>query len=68
MKEVGQILFGDILMGFAIVMLAVLYTTGGTGLLEHPARPKDEKAATIWRTPILEYLSQFPDFEIHRLL
>ena len=59
---------GDILMGFALVMLVVLYTTGGTGLLEHPARPKEEKAASIWRTPILEFLSHFPDFEIHRLL
>jgi len=63
-KELQQILFGDVLLGFTITMLAILFTTGGSGLVEHPARPQDEKAASIWRTPIMEFLLQLPEVQL----
>ena len=63
-KELQQILFGDVLLGFTITMLAALFTTGGSGLAEHPARPQDEKAASIWRTPIMEFLLQLPEVQL----
>lgn len=53
----------DILLGFTIMMLAILYTTGGSGLAEHPARPQDEKAKSIWRTPIMEFLLQLQEVQ-----
>ena len=63
-KELQQILCGDVLLGFTITMLATLFTTGGSGLAEHPARPQDEKAASIWRTPIMEFLLQLPEVQL----
>ena len=63
-RELRQIIFGDILLGFAVVMMAILYVSGGAGLIEHPARPRSEKAASVWRTIVMQFLCSLPGFRI----
>ena len=39
LREIRQVLVGNQLMFFAIMMLTILYDTGGCGAMEHPAKP-----------------------------
>ena len=55
-REMRQILIGNQLLLFSFHMMLLLYVTGGCGALEHPAPPKDEEKASIWRTSIAQFL------------
>ena len=62
LRELAQIKIGNLLMGFQLIAMAALSCTGGVAVLEHPATPPEEEAASIWRTPIMQLLLQLPDF------
>ena len=62
LRELDQILIGNLLMGFQLVAMAALACTGGVAILEHPAEPPEVSAASIWRTPIMQLLLQLPEF------
>lgn len=62
LRELAQIKIGNLLMGFQLIAMAALSCTGGFAVLEPPATPPEEEAASIWRTPIMQLLLQLPDF------
>lgn len=59
-REVRQVLVGNQLLLFSFRMLLMLYIYGGCGALEHPAPPRREDLASIWRTPLALLLSSLP--------
>ena len=64
LREIRQILVGNQLMFFSLIMMTVLYDVGGCGALEHPARPPKSTSASIWNTSILQLLLQLPGFRL----
>eukprot|EP00435_Cladocopium_sp_Y103_P047506 s1525_g14.t1 len=64
LRELRQVSLGNLLMCFILEALVQILCTGGVGLLEHPAAPDDEEAATIWRTPIMRLLLSFPECQL----
>ena len=60
MREVRQVLVGNQLLLFSFRMLLMLYVSGGCGALEHPAPPRKEDLASIWRTPLAILLCSLP--------
>ena len=59
-REIKQVLIGNLLMGFQLVAMAALACTDGTAVLEHPAEPPEEQTASIWRTPLMQLLLALP--------
>eukprot|EP00435_Cladocopium_sp_Y103_P059161 s369_g21.t1 len=64
LRELRQVSIGNLLMCFILEALVQILCTGGVGLLEHPAAPDDEEAATIWRTPIMRLPLSFPECQL----
>ena len=64
LREIRQVLVGNQLMFFSLMMMTVLYDIGGCGALEHPARPSKTTSASIWNTAILQLLLQLPGFRL----
>eukprot|EP00435_Cladocopium_sp_Y103_P050915 s299_g15.t1 len=60
LRELQQVSVGNSLMGFQLEGIAELYCTGGAAILEHPAPPDKESSATIWRTPLMQFLLSLP--------
>ena len=67
LKELEQVIVGNNLLTFTLLMAAVMATTGGLGIVEHPAEPMDEAAAAIWRLPAVLALLSAPGVNRHRL-
>ena len=67
LKELQQVLTGNFLLTFSLLMACAMTRTGGMGVLEHPAEPEDETLAAIWRLPIIHALMQAPGVRRHRL-
>ena len=59
-REVRQVFVGNQLLLFSFRMLLMLYVSGGCGALEHPAPPRKEDLASIWRTPLAILLCSLP--------
>ena len=60
-SELRQILIGNLLLCFSLEAMLLIASTGGVGLLEHPAEPLDlPKAASIWTLPIMLVLNCLP--------
>ena len=64
LREMRQVLIGNQLMWFSIMMMVVLFDTGGCGALEHPAEPPKATSVSIWRTPILQMLLRLDAFRL----
>ena len=62
-KELEQLRAANALLGVAVVLFAACLRIGGFGLLEHPADPSDEEAASIWRLTLMVMLAMHPDVE-----
>ena len=59
LKELKQVLTGNRLLQFALLMMTAQAATGGLGFLEHPAAPPLQKEGlppSIWRLPIIRLL------------
>ena len=67
LKELDDIILGNLLLGFSLLSLLCLWSTNGTGLLEHPAEPEDAEAASIWRLPLMHLLMALKGFQRHRV-
>eukprot|EP00438_Fugacium_kawagutii_P010579 Skav233132 [mRNA] locus=scaffold792:175507:180444:- [translate_table: standard] len=65
-KELLQIIEGNQLMGFSLESMAMLATTAGVGVLEHPALPEDPSDASIWAQPILRCIADLPGMRLIR--
>lgn len=68
LKELSQILIGNDLLLFSILCIYRLALRGGMAVLEHPAEPEQEEAASIWRLQILILLTHFPGIEVLRIM
>eukprot|EP00435_Cladocopium_sp_Y103_P023500 s582_g5.t1 len=64
LREMLQLHDGHVLLGFSLHAMALLSTTGGHGVLEHPGEPQDATAASIWRLPLVQLLLRLPGFEL----
>ena len=64
LREHLQLHDGHVLLGFSILAMAILSTTGGVGILEHPGEPADPEAASIWRLPLIKMLLNMPGFDL----
>ena len=64
LREVKQLDIGNLLLLFSLELLIELALAGGVGGLEHPAPPEDPSLASIWRLPILRFLSFWPEMEV----
>ena len=63
LREFLQLHDGHVLLGFSLLAMLYLHTSGGVGVLEHPAEPGDPSAASIWRLPLLKLLLALCGFE-----
>ena len=60
-RELHQILIGNILLGFAIEAMIEIAAVQAFGILEHPAEPEDlDTAASIWRLALMEVIMLLP--------
>ena len=67
LKEIQQLMTGNFLLTFSLLMACTMVKTGGHGVLEHPAEPDDEDLAAIWRLPAVLALLQAPGVCRHRV-
>ena len=67
LKELFQIAIGNELLTFTLLLACAMIKTGGIGIVEHPAEPNEEKAASIWKLPIIQALLAAPGVERRRL-
>ena len=67
LRELHQVMIGNFLLTFSILLACVLTRTGGLGVIEHPAEPDADDLAAIWRLPIVQALLQAPGVRRHRV-
>ena len=67
LKELAQITLGNELLLFSIACIYRLALRGGMAILEHPAEPDEDDAASIWRLQILILLTHLPGVEVLRI-
>ena len=68
LRELDDVGVGNDLLGFSLLAFLLLFLTSGFGVIEHPAAPDDESAATIWRMPIVMVLLNLPGVVLHRVM
>ena len=64
LREMYQLHDGHLLLGFSLHAMILLYISGYTGILEHPAEHPDEAAASIWRLPLIRMMLNLAGFEL----
>ena len=62
-----QVITGNELLTFTLLMAGKVICTGGSGVVEHPAEPEEPQAASIWKLPAMLALLQAPGVQRHRL-
>ena len=67
LREMAQLSDGHCLLGFSVTAMTILATTGGSGILEHPAEPEEPELASIWKLPLLQFLSRLPGMRQHTM-
>ena len=68
LRELRDVSVGNELLIFTLVAFIHLYITQGYAIVEHPAPPRDEAAASIWRLPIMALILALPGVDLHRIL
>ena len=63
LKELRDILLGNVLLLFAFDLLLVQLTLGRICVIEHPAPGKVPNAASIWSLAVFRQLMRFPGVE-----
>lgn len=64
LKEVRQLITGNVLLGFALHCLAAIAVYGGCSFMEHPQEPEEQDYVSIWRLPIVNFLLQLQDTQM----
>ena len=67
LREIEQVLTGNCIRTFSLLMAYLMMLTGGMGVIEHPAEPKGEEKAAIWKLPAVLALLGAPGVSRHRL-
>lgn len=67
LKELSQVFTGNCLLTFTLHMACIMIIIGGLGIVEHPAEPDEEDAASIWRLPVVQALLAAPGVQKRRL-
>lgn len=67
LKEISQVFTGNCLLTFTLHMACIMIIIGGLGIVEHPAEPDEEDAASIWRLPVVQALLAAPGVQKRRL-
>ena len=67
LKEVKQVITGNELLTFTLLMAGQVVCTGGSGVVEHPAEPEEPEVASIWKLPVMLALMQAPGVQRLRL-
>jgi len=65
LKELEQVLTGNQLLSFTLLMAVIMVQVAGIGAIEHPAEPDDAEAASIF--PAVLALLNAPGVQRHRL-
>ena len=68
LKELEQVSMGNELLLFSLVCIFRLALGGGVAILEHPAEPASEDAASMWRLQIVILLTHLPGVEVLHVL
>ena len=63
-KEIMQVCMGNDLLTFTLLCILFLAQNDGIAVLEHPAEPSVEGAPSIWKLPIVRFLSSFPSIQL----
>ena len=63
LREQSQLQDGHELLGFCVLMMLALCISQGSGILEHPAPPKDLNLASIWHLPLIRLILSLPQVE-----
>ena len=66
LRELQQLFVGNALLAFALLALMELAIAGGHGMIEHPAEPDEQCAASIWRLPLVRAILRLPHTELLR--
>ena len=66
LKELRQLCVGNDLLFFSILCIIALIEVEGFAIMEHPAEPTKEEAASIWRTALVRALMAFPQVQCVR--
>ena len=67
LRELADVQVGNDLLCFSLLAFIYLFLCERTGIIEHPALPEDEKAASIWRLPLVSLLLQQPGIELRKV-
>ena len=67
LREIEQVLTGNCIRTFSLLMAYLMMLTGGMGVIEHPAEPKGEEKAAIWKLPAVLALLGAPGVSRHHL-
>ena len=61
LREMEQIIMGNLLLGFALECMTLLAIYAGMGVLEHPKDPEIDYMVSIWRLPIVQLILLLPN-------
>ena len=67
LRELSDVQVGNDLLGFTLLAFIYLFLCGRSGVVEHPAMPEDETAASIWRLPIVQLILQLPGVDLRMI-
>ena len=55
-SELKQVVVGNLLMYFVLLLMVIQVGAGLFGLMEHPAEPYEQFKPSIWRTPLWRFM------------
>ena len=64
LKELLQVCVGNDLLTFTLICIMYLALYDGVAVMEHPAQPSSEQAASVWKLPIMQVILSLPGFEL----
>ena len=67
LRELMDVCVGNDLLIFTLYAFVLLFFNAGLSIVEHPDEPKDLKAVSIWRLPIVQMLLSLPGVELHHI-
>ena len=58
LKEITQVVVGNVLMFFVLILLIIQFCNGLFGCLEHPSPPREKHKPSIWKTALWKFLDK----------